>query len=302
MAQSRKRASSKSIDNPSIAPIGQWVDIEQIKLPHRQPRRSFDREKLVELTASIEEYGILEPLIVRPLNDRLYELVAGERRYRAAKNAGKTQIPVIVKDIDEQQAFELALLENIQRDDLNAIDETEGMLELIRQHLDIASNQEVIQLLNKAANAQRLNQPLTDNVTRQIKIIDELFIKIGRSNRESFRTNRLPLLNLPDDVLQVLRQGRLDYTKAKAIAKLESEIDRRNLMELVITEKLTLSQIKEKIQEILEETQTPIRVSRSKDLYAEFKAITKIQSDAWQDEDKKVQLEALLMQLKEILE
>ena len=302
MAQSRKRASSKSIDNPSIAPIGQWVDIEQIKLPHRQPRRSFDREKLVELTASIEEYGILEPLIVRPLNDRLYELVAGERRYRAAKNAGKTQIPVIVKDIDEQQAFELALLENMQRDDLNAIDETEGMLELIRQNLDIASNQEVIQLLNKAANAQRLNQPLTDNVTRQIEIIDELFIKIGRSNRESFRTNRLPLLNLPDDVLQVLRQGRLDYTKAKAIAKLESEIDRRNLMELVITEKLTLSQIKEKIQEILEETQTPIRVSRSKDLYAEFKAITNIQSDAWQDEDKKVHLEALLMQLKEILE
>ena len=83
---------------------------------------------------------------------------------------------------------------------------------------------------------------------------------------------------------------------------MESEIDRRNLMELVITEKLTLSQLKEKIQEILEETQTPIRVSRSKDLYAEFKAITKIQSDAWQDEDKKVQLEALLMQLKEILE
>ena len=261
MAQSRKRASSKSIDNPSIAPIGQWVDIEQIKLPHRQPRRSFDREKLVELTASIEEYGILEPLIVRPLNDRLYELVAGERRYRAAKNAGKTQIPVIVKDIDEQQAFELALLENMQRDDLNAIDETEGMLELIRQHLDIASNQEVIQLLNKAANAQRRNQDLTDNVTRQIEIIDELFIKIGRSNRESFRTNRLPLLNLPDDVLQVLRQGRLDYTKAKAIAKLESEIDRRNLMELVITEKLTLSQLKEKIQEILGETETVTRVS-----------------------------------------
>ncbi|MDJ0579390.1 hypothetical protein [Crocosphaera sp.] len=73
-------------------------------------------------------------------------------------------------------------------------------------------------------------------------------------------------------------------------------------MESVITEKLTLSQIKEKIQEILEETQTVTRVSKSKDLYREFKAITKIQSDAWQDEDKKTQLEALLIQLKEILE
>ncbi|MGK7957534.1 MAG: ParB/RepB/Spo0J family partition protein, partial [Crocosphaera sp.] len=225
MSPSRKRVSAENVEKTNIATIGQWLNIEKIQLPQRQPRRSFNRERLEELTASIEEYGILEPLIVRPLNDQLYELVAGERRYRAAKKAGKEQIPVIVKDIDEQQAFELALLENMQRDDLNAIDETEGMLTLICQTLEISSNQEVIQLLNKAANAQRRNQPLTDNVKRQIDIIDDLFMKIGRLNRESFRTNRLPLLNLPDDVLQVLRQGRLDYTKAKAIAKLESEID-----------------------------------------------------------------------------
>lgn len=302
MDQSQKQDSSKNADKQRIAPIGQWLDIEQIQLPPRQPRRSFNREKLEELTASIEEYGILEPLIVRPLNSHLYELVAGERRYRAAKNARKTQIPVIVKDIDEQQAFELALLENMQRDDLNAIDETEGMLELIRQTLDISSNQEVIQVLNKAANAQRRNQPLTDNIKRQIEMIDDLFVKIGRLNRESFRTNRLPLLNLPEDVLQVLRQGRLDYTKAKAIAKLDNEIERRNLMELAITEQLTLRQIKEKIQEILQATQTVPRVNTSRDLYSEFKAMTKIKSDAWKDESKKAQLETLLMQLRDILE
>ncbi len=302
MSPSRKRVSAQNVENTSVATIGQWLDIEKIQLPQRQPRRSFNRERLEELTASIEEYGILEPLIVRPLNDHRYELVAGERRYRAAKKAGKEQIPVIVKDIDEQQAFELALLENMQRDDLNAIDETEGMLALICQTLEISSNQEVIQLLNKAANAQRRNQPLTDNVKRQIDIIDDLFMKIGRLNRESFRTNRLPLLNLPDDVLQVLRQGRLDYTKAKAIAKLESEIDRRNLMELAITEQLTLRQIKEKIQEILEENQTVKNTNTSRDLYAEFKAMTKIKSDAWQDKEKKEQLETLLMQLKQILQ
>ncbi len=302
MSPSQKRASSHNIDNQKVAPIGQWLDIEQIKLPQHQPRRSFNKEKLEELTASIKEYGILEPLIVRPLNERLYELVAGERRYWGAKKAGKKQIPVIVKDIDEQKAFELALLENMQRDDLNAIDETEGVLELIRQTLHISSNEEVIQLLNRAANAQRRNQPLTDNVTRQIEMIDNLFVRIGRLNRESFRTNRLPLLNLPDDVLQVLRQGRLDYTKAKAIAKLESEIDRRNLMELVITEQLTLRQIKAKIQEILEETGAVTRVNAPRDLYAEFKAMTKIKSDAWQNEAKKAQLETLLMQLKEILQ
>ncbi|MGK7942499.1 MAG: ParB/RepB/Spo0J family partition protein [Crocosphaera sp.] len=302
MSPSQKRASAHNIDNQRVAPIGQWLDIEQIQLPHSQPRRSFNKEKLEELTASIKEYGILEPLIVRPLNERLYQLVAGERRYWAAKKAGKKQIPVIVKDIDEQQAFELALLENMQRDDLNAIDETEGVLELIRQTLHISSNEEVVQLLNRAANAQRRNQPLTDNVTRQIEMIDNLFVRIGRLNRESFRTNRLPLLNLPDDVLQVLRQGRLDYTKAKAIAKLESEIDRRNLMELVITEQLTLRQIKEKIEEILEETGIVKKTKTSRDLYAEFKAMTKIKSDAWKDEAKKAQLESLLMELREILQ
>ncbi len=302
MSPSRKRVSAENVEKTNIATIGQWLNIEKIQLPQRQPRRSFNRERLEELTASIEEYGILEPLIVRPLNDQLYELVAGERRYRAAKKAGKEQIPVIVKDIDEQQAFELALLENMQRDDLNAIDETEGMLTLICQTLEISSNQEVIQLLNKAANAQRRNQPLTDNVKRQIDMIDDLFMKIGRLNRESFRTNRLPLLNLPDDVLQVLRQGRLDYTKAKAIAKLESEIDRRNLMELAITHQLTLREIKEKIQAILAETQTVNNTNTSRDLYAEFKAITKIKSDAWQDQEKKEQLEILLMQLKQILQ
>ncbi len=302
MSPSRKRVSAQNVENTSIATIGQWLDIEKIQLPQRQPRRSFNRERLEELTASIEEYGILEPLIVRPLNDHLYELVTGERRYRAAKKAGKEQIPVIVRDIDEQQAFELALLENMQRDDLNAIDETEGMLALICQTLEISSNQEVIQLLNKAANAQRRNQPLTDNVKRQIDIIDDLFMKIGRLNRESFRTNRLPLLNLPDDVLQVLRQGQLDYTKAKAIAKLESEIDRRNLMELAIIHQLTLREIKEKIQEILAETQTVKSTNTSRDLYAEFKAMTKVKSDAWQDKEKKEQLETLLMQLKQILQ
>lgn len=312
----------KKLDNSNLESVGILLNIEDIKLPKRQPRRSFNAQKMTELTESIKKYGILEPLIVRNLNNNKYELVAGERRYRAAQEANLAKIPVIVKQLDEQQAFELALLENMQRDDLNPIDETEGMLELICQALNITT-EEVISILNRAANAQRRNQTLTDNVIRQIENIDNLFMTIGRLNRESFRTNRLPLLNLPEDVLEVLRQGSLDYTKAKAIAKLENVNHRKELMNLAIEEKLSLKKIKEKIREYQPDSKNKIispKVEKTKptelinfpknsdksqtqvrDLYSEFKSFIDVKSDAWYDETKKNQIEQILEQLKKIL-
>lgn len=321
----KAKAINKSSEDNSFEHVSLLINTEQLQTPKRQPRRSFNPEKMEQLTESIKRYGILEPLIVRPLNDDKYELVAGERRYRGAQKAGLTQIPVIVKDLDEDEAFELALLENMQRDDLNAIDETEGMLELLCQSLNI-SREEVIQLLNRAANAQKRGQSLTDNVTRQIEIIDRIFLTVGRLNRESFRTNRLPLLNLPEDVLEVLRQGKLDYTKGKAIAKVEDISQRRELMELSIKERLPIRKIKEmirvrdiqpekgKVKKVqrkdvnstkpIQDVQPRREVKRKDDitdLYAEFKAITQIKSDAWNDESKKPQIESLLNQLKQVL-
>lgn len=340
MSQPKRQSSSskaaKAIKSPeykSFEQVGVLLDTEKLQLREWQPRRSFNPEKMERLTESVKLYGILEPLIVRPLNDDKYELVAGERRYRAAQKAGLSQVPVTIRQLDEHQAFELALVENMQRDDLNPIDETEGMLELLCQTLEVSSDV-VIQLLNRAANAQRRDKQLTDNVTRQIEVIDRIFLTVGRSNRESFRTNRLPLLNLPEDVLEVLRQGKLEYTKAKLIAKLERKSHRRELMELSINERLTLSQIKRKIREIqgedekvrethlsrrevreiqiknanstelIQGVQSRQEVKRqdvSRDLYAEFKKITQIRSDVWNDESKKSQIESLLDELKRIL-
>ena len=199
--------------------IGVVVKLETIQISQSQPRRYFNEAKMEQLTKSIERHGILEPLIVRPLDSNRYELIAGERRYRAAEAAGLTEVPVTIHDLDDQQSKEVALLENLQREDLNPIDETEGMLALLSQALNLSS-QEIIQLMNRVANAKRRNQPLTDNVTRQIETIDELFLTVGRTTRESFRTNRLPLMNLPSDMLEILREGRLEYTKIKAITVL----------------------------------------------------------------------------------
>lgn len=302
--------------------IGKRIPITAIKLPQKQPRRSFNLTKMRHLTESVRKYGILEPLIVRPLNSQKYELVAGERRYRAAKDVGLTEIPVIIRDLDEKEAFELALLENLQRDDLNPIDETEGMLELLCQSLN-CDRDDVISLLNQASNAQRRNLELTDNITRQIKIVDQLFLSVGRINRESYRTNRLPLLNLPGDVLRVLRDGELEYTKAKVIAKLENEEQRQMLMERAVQEKMSLKQLKEKIKELQNDatlpkynrnaistktsvkhpnnTFSPISDSEEDRLRAKLIDLYQYASDAWSDKDKQKEIDSILSALEKVL-
>ena len=227
--------------------IGILIKIEAIQPNKLQPRRSFDEAKMKQLTESIKKHGVLEPLIVRPLDSDKYELVAGERRYRAAIDAGLSKVPVTIHSLNEQQSREVALLENLQREDLNPIDETEGMLSLLCEALDLSS-EEIIQIMNRAANAKRRDQPLTNNVIRQIDCIDDLFLTVGRTTRESFRTNRLPILNLPDDLLAVLRTGKLEYTKAKIIAKVKDLAYRKQLVQYVIKQKLSLSKIKDVVK------------------------------------------------------
>lgn len=287
----------KSTDAKGEA-VGLQIELKNISLPAKQPRRFFDPTRLQQLTESVREYGILEPLIVRPLSDdRTYELVAGERRLRAAKEIGLKKVPAIVRDMTEKEAFELALLENLQRDDLNAIDETEGLLDLLCETLEL-ERQEVVNLLNKAANAERRGQLLTDNVTRQIEEIDKVFVTVGRLNRESFRSNRLPLLNLPEDVLDVLRAGELEYTKAKVIAKLPDVKRRKDVMEQVIRERLSLADVKKLVGGLLGKQGNAVK---SSDVRAELKSLAQIKSAAWEDERKQKKIKKLLAELRAVL-
>ena len=104
------------------------LSLEKISLPASQPRHYFDSQKMSQLVASVEKYGILEPLLVRPKGSR-YELVAGERRYRAARKVGLVEIPVIIRELDDTEALAISLMENLQREDLNPVEETEGVSE-----------------------------------------------------------------------------------------------------------------------------------------------------------------------------
>ena len=166
------------------------IRLSDVEPRRDQPRKTFDREALETLADSIAAYGVLQPIIVRknPVSDDTYEIIAGERRWRAAKMAGLTEIPAVVFDGDELKAAQVALIENIQREDLNPVEEALGYGALIERF--------------------GLTQ---DQVSKQV----------GKSR--SAVTNALRLLDLPDEALDMLRDGTISAGHARALLGLANE-------------------------------------------------------------------------------
>ena len=286
---------SMEIEQPSAT-----AALAKIQLPHKQPRRWFDPEKMAHLVKSVEEHGILEPLLVRPLPNGTLELVAGERRFRAAQEVGLSEVPIVVKELDDRQALQVALLENLQREDLNPIEETEGILELLAIALN-ANTDSVISLLNQSANAKKRGQDLTDNVIRQFEQLESVLSTVGRFSAESFRANRLPLLNLPPDILAMLRQGKLEYTKARAIARVKDEQQCKRLLETAIAENLSLSEIRAKIRSFT--VPAPTRSTAQKEKFYDRLSTVSQQlrkAEIWRDTQKRKQAEKLLTELEKL--
>ena len=278
--------------------ISQAIAVDKIQLPKSQPRRYFDPEKLDHLVQSVKEHGILEPLLVRPLGDGAYELVAGERRLRASQAAGLVEVPIVVRELDDRQALQVALIENLQRDDLNPVEETEGILQLLAIDLDVTPD-EVVSVLNQAANAKKRGQELTDNVIRQLEGIEALLATVGRFSAESFRVNRLPLLNLPADVLAALRQGKIEFTKARAIARVKDDKQRTDLLKQAIAKNLPLSEIKTRVQALkatdaspLEDTPEQVAAKRWSEIGKRLQ-----KSQIWSDRKKRDRITKLLDEL-----
>jgi ParB family chromosome partitioning protein len=283
-------------EQSSTEGTAQLLPLSKIRLPQAQPRRYFDSQAMQSLVESIKQHGILSPLLVRPKGQNLYELVAGERRYRAAASAGLAEVPVVIRELTDEDALQVALLENLQREDLNPLEETEGILQLLALKLN-QTTEAAIALLNAASHPERNS---VDNVihSSEWQAVVDVFTRVGKFTPESFRTNRLPLLNLPDDIKEALHEGRLSYTKARAIARLKDSQERQKLLEAAITEDLSLNQIKERIKSLqeakgsLQEEQPPSLKSRMDKAYTKIK-----KSKIWDDPKKKRQLEKLLAQL-----
>ncbi|MEP0914903.1 ParB/RepB/Spo0J family partition protein [Leptolyngbya sp. GB1-A1] len=271
------------------------IAIENILLPSKQPRRYFDSEKLEDLATSIRQHGVLEPILVRPLPDGKYELVAGERRYKASQLAGLKEIPIVVRELSDQGAVQLALVENLQREDLNPVEETEGLLELLTLNLQ-CSREKILDALTQMATAQKKGTDLSVNVSRRIEAIAKILKSTVGITPESFRTSRLPLLKLPPDVLEVLRRGKLEYTKARAISRLKDDSLRQKLLQEAIAQNLSLTQIKERFQDL---TST---AEKKPTLSDRLVSVSRKVKQGLDDPKKQRRLEKLLQELESLVE
>ena len=274
--------------------------IKLIVLPESQPRRYFDPDKIQQLADSIREYGILEPLLVRPISAKpnFYELVAGERRYSAATLLQLETVPVVIRELDDRQALAITLVENLNREDLNPVEEAEGILKLLELELGIERTQ-VTYLLYRLENEKK--GKITPNVMGNEKAeqIEALFTALGQ-NCISFTTNRLPILKLPENILEALRQGKLEYTKAIAIAKIKEEDKRAEILEAAIQNQLSLTQIKARIAELKPSSEVSSSENKAQTLARRLKQLKLWEKDkkAW----KKVEgwldkIESLLLEI-----
>jgi len=288
-------------EEPPTSP--QMVPLDSISLPARQPRRYFDPEKMEQLVQSVKAHGILENLLVRPLKDQdnQYELIAGERRYRAAQAAGLEEVPVTIREVTDEQALQLSLVENLLREDLNPVEETEGILQLLAIRLDVPT-EEIPALLYRMQHEAK--GQVAQNVlgSEQGQALQAVFEQLGKFTWESFVTSRLPLLNLPAELLEALQAGQIAYTKAQAIARVKEASERQALLSEALAENLSLSQIRERIQALPPKSE-PDAPSASVQAKASIQAVTRMltQSKVWEDPKKWKQVQTLLQKLEALI-
>ena len=192
-----------SVEDISVSASAVKVKLMEIEPNRDQPRKQFDEDALNELADSIAKHGVLQPLLVRPLLNGGYQLVAGERRWRASRIAGLTEVPVVIKELTDAQVAELALVENVQREDLNPLEEANGYKELSEKY----------------------------GYTQ-----DEISSMVGRSR--SAVANALRLLSLPSEVQELVMKGELSTGHAKAILSATDVDYQVELAKLVVKEDL----------------------------------------------------------------
>ena len=190
------------------------INIDEVRSNPYQPRKTFDIETLNELAKSIEEYGVVEPVIVKK-SIKGYELVAGERRCKAAKIAGLKKIPAIIKDFDDEEMMEIALIENIQREDLNPMDEALSVSNIIK----------------------------LKGYTQE-----EFATKFGKSR--TYVTNLLGLLKLPDDVKRLVEKKAISMSHARVLSKIDDEAKVNELAKKIVTDDISVRDLERLSQDV----------------------------------------------------
>ena len=189
------------------------LPLREIEPDPGQPRKTFDDETLAELSASIAEHGLLQPIAVRPKPSGGYLIVAGERRWRASRMAGLTEVPVIVKDVTDEQAMELALVENLQREDLDPVEEAAGIRELMTR-CDLPQEQ-AARKLGKSRSALANSLRLLSLPETVLELLKSGFITIGHAKV----VLGLPTPELQEEAAQMIADNQLNVRQAEALCK-----------------------------------------------------------------------------------
>ena len=178
------------VDNDTKDSGNMMLRLSSIEPNKDQPRKQFDEDALMELADSIRQHGVIQPLLVRPLDNGMYQLVAGERRWRASRMAGLMEVPVVIRALSDHEAMEIALIENLQRKDLNVIEEALGYQQLMEKY----------------------------DMTQE-KVAE----RVGKSRPAV--ANALRLLNLPEQVIDMVKTGEVTAGHARALLKLDDEVE-----------------------------------------------------------------------------
>lgn len=189
------------------------LPLREIEPDPGQPRKTFDDETLAELSASIAEHGLLQPIAVRPKPSGGYLIVAGERRWRASRMTGLTEVPVIVKDVTDEQAMELALVENLQREDLDPVEEAAGIRELMTR-CDLTQEQ-AARKLGKSRSALANSLRLLSLPETVLELLKSGFITIGHAKV----VLGLPTPELQEEAAQMIADNQLNVRQAEALCK-----------------------------------------------------------------------------------
>ena len=189
------------------------LPLREVEPDPGQPRKTFDDETLAELSASIAEHGLLQPIAVRPKPSGGYLIVAGERRWRASRMAGLTEVPVIVRDVTDEQAMELALVENLQREDLDPVEEAAGIRELMTR-CDLTQEQ-AARKLGKSRSALANSLRLLSLPETVLELLKSGFITIGHAKV----ILGLPAPELQEDAAQMIADNQLNVRQAEALCK-----------------------------------------------------------------------------------
>lgn len=282
---------SLQFSGADLSPAGPAVmhlPVELLVPNPRQPRRSFDEAGLGQLAESIRERGVLQPLLVRPLEEGRYEIVYGERRWRAARRAGLEAVPVMVRALEDEEAEIVAAVENLQREDLNRYDEVTSKLMLIARLFGTTA-EEAVQLLK-----QLRSDPSSD--PQRVSQLETLFTQLGREQWISFVTNGLPALNLPELLVQAVQSGELEYSKALLISRASAE-HHTSLLQQALGEQLTHAELRERVARL--------KAKPTAGMDAAIQQLRKKMSSRRLDKlplERRTRAEALIRELNDLLE